>query len=58
MDQVQEEFVVKAREVIAKFYGADPKTSPDYCRIINDRHTERWALLGLSTIGIPRGGHC
>jgi len=51
--QVQEEFVVKAREVIAKFYGADPKTSPDYCRIINDRHTERLAsYLTCGTIVI------
>jgi acyl-CoA reductase-like NAD-dependent aldehyde dehydrogenase len=36
---------------IAAFYGADPKQSPDYGRIINDRHLARLkALVGAGRI--------
>ncbi|XP_018017522.1 aldehyde dehydrogenase, dimeric NADP-preferring isoform X2 [Hyalella azteca] len=38
---VQEAFVAKAREVINEFYGEDPKASPDYCRIVAERHVDR-----------------
>ncbi|NMM94064.1 aldehyde dehydrogenase family protein [Bifidobacterium oedipodis] len=34
---------------IDEFYGDDPKTSPDYGRIINDHHVER--LCGLLPVG-------
>ena len=34
---------------ITEFYGDDPKTSPDYGRIINDHHVER--LCGLLPVG-------
>lgn len=33
------------REAIGQFYGADPRTSPDFGRIVNGRHHER--LVGL-----------
>ena len=35
--------------VLAEFYGADPKTSPDYGRIVNDDHYRR--LTGLIEAG-------
>lgn len=42
---MQEKFLEKAKEVLRDFYGDDPKTSPDYCRIINDRHVQRLTEL-------------
>jgi aldehyde dehydrogenase (NAD+) len=39
---------------VTQFYGADPKTSPDYARIVNDRHFRRLEPLlanGTATIG-------
>lgn len=33
------------RAVVSEFYGADPKQSPDFGRIVNERHHER--LVGL-----------
>jgi len=42
-----------ARELersIAGYYGSDPRTSPDYSRIVNERHARRLAsLLGAGT---------
>jgi len=35
----------KLRDSIESFYGPDPKESPDYARVINDRHFSR--LTGL-----------
>lgn len=40
---VQDKFVAKSREVIREFYSENPKKSPDFCRIINERHTQRIA---------------
>lgn len=40
---------------ITKFYGADPRTSPDYGRIVNDRHFDR--VQGLMASGtVAHGG--
>ncbi len=33
-----EEFLIHARQAIRQFYGVDPQKSPDYTRIIHDRH--------------------
>lgn len=33
------------QKVLGEFYGADPKASPDFARIVSDRHFQR--LLGL-----------
>ncbi|HUZ91834.1 MAG TPA: aldehyde dehydrogenase family protein [Methylocella sp.] len=38
------QFIEGMKEAIAKMYG-DPAQSPDYCRIINDRHFERISRL-------------
>jgi aldehyde dehydrogenase (NAD+) len=37
------------RKSVSEFYGADPKASPDYARIVSDRHFER--LQGLLSGG-------
>lgn len=34
-------FLDLAQKTLVKMYGNDPKASPDYCRIINERHTTR-----------------
>ncbi|HQT38582.1 MAG TPA: aldehyde dehydrogenase family protein [Acidocella sp.] len=34
-------FLEKAKTAIAKMYGDNVQTSPDYCRIVNDRHFSR-----------------
>ncbi|KAF2360720.1 Aldehyde dehydrogenase domain [Trinorchestia longiramus] len=39
--EVQGKFISKAKEVIKEFYGEDPKQSPDYCRIVAQRHVDR-----------------
>jgi aldehyde dehydrogenase (NAD+) len=38
------QFIEGMKQAIAKMYG-DPARSPDYCRIINDRHFERISSL-------------
>ncbi len=35
------ELVDRLARAVTEFYGADPKTSPDYARIVNDRHFDR-----------------
>ncbi|KAE8753134.1 Aldehyde dehydrogenase [Frankliniella occidentalis] len=39
--ETQEKFVAKAKEVLQEFYGSNPKTSPDMCRIVSDRQFQR-----------------
>jgi acyl-CoA reductase-like NAD-dependent aldehyde dehydrogenase len=52
---VKEEFVRHLVETIHEFYGDDPKTSPDYGRVINRRNFDR--LVGLIGSGkIVAGG--
>lgn len=36
--QVQKQFLEEARKVLNEWYGANPKDSPDLCRIINQNH--------------------
>ena len=49
--EVKDEFVHEVGEAIREFYGDDPKQSPDYGRVINDRNFERLAgFLGSGTI--------
>lgn len=40
-EKILPEFLEKAKAAIAKMYGADAQTSPDYCRIVNERHFGR-----------------
>ncbi|KAK7083499.1 aldehyde dehydrogenase 3, member A2, partial [Halocaridina rubra] len=39
--EVQEKFVKKATEVLKDFYGENPKSSPDLCRIVTEKHVSR-----------------
>ncbi|MDZ7716680.1 MAG: aldehyde dehydrogenase [Balneolaceae bacterium] len=40
-ESVKESFLKTLKEEITKFYGSDPKKSPDYARIINEDHFNR-----------------
>lgn len=42
---VHDELVTRLVEAVRSFYGADPRTSPDFARIVNQRHHAR--LVGL-----------
>lgn len=42
---VEREFLDALAVAISEFYGEDPRTSPDYARIVNERHHDR--LTGL-----------
>jgi len=44
-ETVADAFVGHMREAIRKFFGANPKTSPDYPRLINERHFDRVSTL-------------
>ena len=44
-ENIREELVDKIKEATNEFYGSDPKTSPDYARIVSERHLNR--LTGL-----------
>lgn len=44
-NSVRVPLVEKLQAAVLSFYGADPRMSPDYARIINDRHFSR--LVGL-----------
>ena len=49
--EVKDEFVNEVKAAITEFYGEDPKESPDYGRVINDRNYERLvAFFGSGTI--------
>ena len=53
--KIKDTFVEKMINTIHKFYGEDPMMSPDYARIINERHFNR--LLSLMKSGrILHGG--
>jgi aldehyde dehydrogenase (NAD+) len=41
----REEFVRELKAALVQFYGEDPRQSPDYGRIINERHFDR--LVGM-----------
>ena len=52
--EVKEAFVEQLRKAIQKFYGDDPKSSPDYGRIINRRNFDRLVSLlssGKAAVG-------
>ena len=46
---VEDQFLGGVLRAVHDFYGENPRTSPDYGRIINDRHFER--LTGLIAAG-------
>ena len=44
VDRAQHDALIDAMAAtITRFFGADPKQSPDFARIVNERHTERLA---------------
>lgn len=52
---VKDAFVSKLTEAVRRFYGEDPLSSPEYGRIVNERHYKR--LTGYMTDGrIVAGG--
>ena len=55
-ENIREELVDKIKEATNEFYGSDPKTSPDYARIVSERHLNR--LTGLLDDGtVVLGGN-
>ncbi len=40
---IEEPFLAKMKETVREFYGDNPQQSPDFPRIINDRHFDRLA---------------
>lgn len=38
--EVQTQFVEKAKEIMSQWYGSDPKNAPDYCRIVSEKHLQ------------------
>uniref|UniRef100_A0A0P6DZQ0 Aldehyde dehydrogenase n=1 Tax=Daphnia magna TaxID=35525 RepID=A0A0P6DZQ0_9CRUS len=49
----RDRLIDKIREILIEWYGEDPQSSPDLCRIVNVRHFQRLqAMLGGSKIAI------
>ncbi len=44
-EAIEDNLLARLRETIREFYGDDPRTSPDYGRMVNVRHHRR--LMGL-----------
>lgn len=56
-ERVETAFVDALRTVLHGFYGDDPRQSPDYARIVNDRHFDRIAgLLSSTGATVATGG--
>lgn len=54
---IEAQLLFLMQKTIVEFYGPDPSASPDYSRIVNDRHFLR--LAGLLQSGtIVTGGRC
>lgn len=50
---MQERLVPALQDAIARFYGEDPRASPDLGRIINDKHFRRLrGLLGCGRVAV------
>ncbi|KAJ0174245.1 hypothetical protein K1T71_010391 [Dendrolimus kikuchii] len=55
--EIQDKFIVAARKVLKEWYGEEPQKSPDYGRIINNRHFARLqTLLDASKDKVVIGG--
>ncbi|XP_051891491.1 aldehyde dehydrogenase, dimeric NADP-preferring-like isoform X2 [Pristis pectinata] len=52
---IQDEVVKKIGSTITEFYGSDPQKSPDYGRIVNQRHFRRIMSL-LEGVNVAYGG--
>ena len=50
-ESIAEEFVAEAKKALVALYGEDPKSNPDYSRIISAREVERLAgLIDLNNV--------
>jgi aldehyde dehydrogenase (NAD+) len=54
-ESVADAFVAKARKAVVELYGEDPKTNPDYSRVISTREVSRLAGL-IDPAKIVAGG--
>ncbi|XP_078278180.1 aldehyde dehydrogenase family 3 member A2-like [Rhinoraja longicauda] len=52
---IQDDVVKKIATAITEFYGSDPQKSPDYGRIVNQRHFQRIMSL-LEGVNVVYGG--
>jgi aldehyde dehydrogenase (NAD+) len=52
---IEKQFLAKFKKVVERFYGHDPKASPDFGRIVNARHHQRLMRL-LSDQNVFLGG--
>ncbi|XP_065082793.1 aldehyde dehydrogenase family 3 member B1-like isoform X1 [Ochlerotatus camptorhynchus] len=43
--QVQKQFLEEAKNILKEWYGANPKDSPDLCRIVNQSHFQRLSAM-------------
>ena len=43
--RIEDEFVAALADAVTTFYGADPRQSNDYARIVNERHHDRLMAL-------------
>jgi aldehyde dehydrogenase (NAD+) len=43
--EVRQDFVTALGRAVERFYGADPQSSPDFARIVNDTHVRRLETL-------------
>ncbi len=50
-ERLETALVDKLRDVVRSFYGSDPRQSPDYARIVNERHFDRLCGLLAATSG-------
>jgi aldehyde dehydrogenase (NAD+) len=49
--KIRDRLLAAVKDAITEFYGPDPRTTPDYGRIINDRHFDRLSgLLGRGRV--------
>lgn len=53
--EVQEKFIAEAKNVIQEWYGSNVTSSPDYCRIVSDRHFKRLENL-MKNADVAIGG--
>jgi len=55
--EVEARLLILMQEAISEFYGSDPAASPDYSRIVNDRHFLRLESLLRSDRIVSGGQH-
>ncbi len=55
-EAVEEALIEKMVEAVLAFFGEDPKLSPDFGRIVNDRHLQRLEALLRSGGRVAAGG--